>query len=258
MHQLRSSRVALLALEVGATLAILGAVWVLTAASSSYAIIPLPEMLSSFWDVWASQQFVDDAVPSLLRLAAGFFASTVIGAVAGFVLGLFPVVRVMFYPALSFIRSIPPVALIPVALLVVGLGDQLQISIIVLVCVWPVLLNVADGVAEIDDTMLATARSYQIDGFERFRQVVLPAVAPRLALGMRTSLAFAVLVLVSSEMVAATSGIGYFVFNAQAQYRTDLTWAGVILLGLLGLVLNLVFAALEKRLLHWHFREGGK
>lgn len=242
--------------EVATTLAIIAAAWLFTAHTKSYAFVPLPKMLSTFGHVWFSHEFLVDALPSFKRLAIGYVASVAIGAAGGFLVGLSPTVRLMFYPAINFFRAIPPVALIPAALFVLGIGDSLQIFIIAVVCVWPIFLNVADGVAEIDETYISAARSYGIDGFDRFRYVVVPAVGPRLAVGMRTSLSFAVLLLVSSEMIAATSGIGHFVFEAQQLYKTDTMWAGIILLGLIGVVLNVAFAMVEKRVLHWHFRAG--
>lgn len=240
------------AVEIAVTAAIIGLAWWYTTANSSYAVVSLPDMLTTFRETWFFEHFSSDVVPSLKRLTVGYVAAVLIGATAGFVLGLFPTVRLIFHPVLSFIRSIPPVTLVPPALFIIGLGDQLQITIIALVCIWPILLNVADGVAEVDDTLLSTARSYGINGFERFRFVLFPAVSPRLAAGMRTSLSFAVLILVTSEMVASTNGIGTFVFNAQQLFAVADMWAGIILLGLLGVLLNLIFGAVERRFLHWH------
>lgn len=241
-----------LAVEVAVTAGIVALAWWYSASNTSYAVVALPDMLSTFADTWFFDNFSSDVLPSLKRLALGYTTAVVIGAAGGFVLGLFATVRLIFHPLLSFIRSIPPVTLVPPALFIIGLGDQLQITIIALVCIWPVLLNVADGVAEVDDTLLSTARSYGITGLERFRFVTFPAVSPRLAAGMRTSLSFAVLVLVTSEMVASTNGVGTFVFNAQQQYAVANMWAGIILLGLLGVVLNLIFGFAERRLLRWH------
>jgi ABC-type nitrate/sulfonate/bicarbonate transport system permease component len=100
--------------------------------------------------------------------------------------------------------------------------------------------------------MLDTASAYGIDGANRFALVVLPAVTPRIFAGMRVSLSIAVLLLVTSEMVASTDGIGYFVFLAQQQFAVDDMWAGIILLGLLGFALNLLLGLLERLVLRGH------
>ena len=241
-------------LGTATTAVIIAAAWIYTENTESYAFVPLSDMLTKFHDVWFSHQFVTDALPSFKRLALGYGVSIVIGATGGFLLGMSPTLRIMFHPAINFFRAIPPIALIPAALFVFGIGDQLQIFIIALVCIWPVLLNVADGVAEVDETLISTAKSYRIDGIERFRHVLFRAVTPRLAAGMRQSLSFAILLLVSSEMLAATTGIGAFVMTAQQTFRPDNMWAGIILLGLIGVVVNAVFAAIERRALHWHYR----
>jgi len=239
-------------IELVATAAIFATVWVVVGSNRSYIAVPVPDMLKTFASVWTSDHLWNDALPSLRRLALGYLAAVVISVSLGFVLGMSRRPRLACLPVLGFVRAIPPVALLPIFLVVFGVGDVMRISIIVFVCCWPILLNTLDGLGELDETMLATARSYHITGADRLFRVLLPAISPRVLAGMRTSLSLAVLLLVASEMLASDGGIGFFLFQSQQAFQLSEMWAAVILLGLLGYVLNILFTVVERRLLRWH------
>jgi ABC-type nitrate/sulfonate/bicarbonate transport system permease component len=244
------------ALEIGATLAIVALVWLYTNTNESYAVAPLGDVLDAFRATWLFDHVGSDVVPSLVRMTLGYGAAIAIGVVVGFLLGSYALLDALAAPVVNFLRAIPASALLPPAIVLLGIGSGMKIAVIAFVCCWPVLLNTRDGVRELDATMLASARVYGIAGLDRFRLVVLPAVAPRIFAGMRTSLSIAILLLVTSEMVASTNGIGYFVFQAQQQFAVEDMWAGVLLLGLLGFALNLAFGVVERRVLRWHLRTG--
>jgi ABC-type nitrate/sulfonate/bicarbonate transport system permease component len=113
-------------------------------------------------------------------------------------------------------------------------------------------LNTIDGVAGVDLTLTDTARAYGIRGLQRLRRVVLPWASPQIFAGMRTALSLALIVMVVSEMVASTNGVGYFVVQSQRSFAIPEMWSGIIMLGLLGYGLNLVFGLVEHRILRWH------
>lgn len=239
-------------IEVFATALIIAGIWIALGTERSYAAVPLNDMIATFVRVWSSDHLTNDVLPSLRRLAMGYSVAVVGSVVLGFILGLSRRLRFAFLPVMAFVRAIPPVALLPVFLVVFGVGDTMRISIIVFVCLWPILLNTMDGLGELDATMMDATRSYQIRGRDRVFRVLLPAISPRVLAGMRTSLSLAVLLLVSSEMIASSNGIGFFLFQSQQAFKLDEMWAAVILLGLLGYVMNLAFSFVERRLLHWH------
>jgi ABC-type nitrate/sulfonate/bicarbonate transport system permease component len=245
-------RVTRIAVEAGASAAIIALIWIYTASVDSYAVSPMPDVLDSFRRAWLFDGVTEHIVPSLVRVALGFGVAVLVGVTAGFLLGLSRTASAIAQPVVSFLRAIPAAALLPPAIVILGVGNSMKVFVIAFVACWPVLLNTSDGVRELDRTMLDTARVYGIGGLERLRLVILPAVAPRIFAGMRVSLAISVLLLVTSEMVASTNGIGHFVFLAQSQFAVADMWAGVILLGLIGFVLNVAFEAVERRVLRWH------
>lgn len=128
----------------------------------------------------------------------------------------------------------------------------MKVALIAFVCVWPVLLNTLDGVRGVEPTLRDTARVYGIPPRDRIRHVLLPAASPQIFAGMRTSLSLALILMVISEMVASTNGIGYFVLQSQRTFAIPEMWSGIVLLGLLGYALNAVFVAIERRVLRWH------
>jgi len=239
-------------LEVLVPLALLGlwAVW--SAGSETFYYPPLTDILETFGETWLFERVGSDVVPSLLRLGAGYAMAVALALLVGVPLGLSRTARRAASPLVEFLRAIPPPALLPLAIVVVGVGDSMKVLIIAFVCLWPVLLNTIDGIRGIDPTLAETARVYGVRGADRLRRVVLPAAAPQVFAGMRTSLSLAVIMMVISEMVASTNGIGFFVLQSQRSFAIPEMWSGILLLGILGYALNLLFAGVERRVLAWH------
>ncbi len=133
-----------------------------------------------------------------------------------------------------------------------GIGWQMRVSIIFLGAVWPVLLNTIDGVRSLDPVVRDMARSYAIGPRDRILRVVLPAASPQIAAGMRASLSIGVVLMVASELLGSSEGIGYFLLQAQRQFRMADMWATMVLLGIVGYALNVAFQYVEHHVLAWH------
>ena len=239
-------------LEVLVPVALLGlwAAW--SAGSETFYYPPLTEIFETFGETWVFERVGSDVVPSLLRLAAGYALAVAVAILAGIPLGLNATARRAAAPIVEFLRAIPPPALLPLAIVVIGVGNSMKVLIIAFVCLWPVLLNTIDGIRGIDPTLTETTRVFGVRGLTRLRLVVLPAAGPQIFAGMRTSLSLAVIMMVISEMVASTNGIGFFVLQSQRSFAIPEMWSGILLLGILGYVLNVLFALVERRVLAWH------
>jgi ABC-type nitrate/sulfonate/bicarbonate transport system permease component len=240
------------ALEIAVPLLLLVLWGLLSAGSDTYYFPPLTDILQTFMDTWVFERVSSDVVPSLTRLALGYGIACVVAVVAGLALGLSRPLRRATDPIVQFLRAIPPPALLPFGILVLGVGNSMKIFIIAFVCLWPVLLNTIDGVAGVDPTLRETARVYDIGPVDRILRVTLPAAAPQIFAGMRTALSLALILMVISEMVASTNGIGYFVLQAQRSFAIPEMWSGILLLGILGYGLNALFVLIERRVLRWH------
>jgi ABC-type nitrate/sulfonate/bicarbonate transport system permease component len=147
----------------------------------------------------------------------------------------------------------PPPALLPISIVLLhSIGNVQKVSFIAFFCLYPVLLNTIDGVRGIDPTMVETARSYGVPLLQRIRRIVLPAALPQIAAGMRTSLALAVITMVLSEYFSSTNGVGYVLLNSKNTFQMGPMWATILLIGVLGYLLNVLFLVLERRVLAWH------
>jgi ABC-type nitrate/sulfonate/bicarbonate transport system permease component len=247
-----SRRVLLVAVEVITPLVAVALLWAWTSGAQSYYYPPLGDVLSAFADTWLFERVREDVVPSLVRVGAGYAIAVVLGISLGVLLGLQRTLRRMTSPVIEFLRAIPAPALIPFSILVLGVEDDSKIFLIAIVCVFPILLNTIDGVAGVEPTVLDTADVYRVRPLDRLRYVVLPAAAPQIFAGMRTSLSLSLILMVISEMVASSNGIGYFILQSQRSFAITEMWSGIVLLGLLGYLFNALFTVVERRVLAWH------
>jgi sulfonate transport system permease protein len=241
-----------LSLELIAPAVIVGLWWLLSSGSKSVYFPPLSSILRSLQHVWLFSHFGSDAVPSLERLAAGLGIAAALGCGAGVVLGRTRVVSDAVAPILEFGRAVPAVALLPTAVLVLGIGPRMQISVIAYGAIWPILLSTAEGVRSVDPVVADVTRSYRIRRSDRLLRVTLPAATPQIVAGMRTALSLGIALILFSEMAGSSGGIGYQILAAQRSFAVSDMWAGMILLGILGYVLNVAFRGFEHVVLRWH------
>ena len=248
----RTRRVAEVGLEIAVPVVILVGLFAWSASSETFYFPPLSEVFQRFADNWLFERVGSDVWPSLRRMALGYAIAVAIAVAVGTALGSSTMLRRATAPVVEFLRSIPPPALLPFAIVVIGVGDDMKVFIIAFVCVWPVLLNTIDGINGIDPTLKDTARVYGISGADRLLRLTLPAASPQIFAGMRLSLSLALILMVISEMVASTNGIGFFVLQSQRSFAIPEMWSGILLLGILGYLLNLIFVLVERRVLAWH------
>jgi ABC-type nitrate/sulfonate/bicarbonate transport system permease component len=206
----------------------------------------------AFVDNWIGPAFSEEVLPSLYRLAIGIIASIVVGLAAGTVIGLMPWLRDLTEPVLEFFRAIPPPALIPIVMLLLGITDTMKIAVIVSGAVWPILLNTIDGVRSTDSVMTETAAAFRITWWQRLWFLVLPSASPRIMAGVRQGLAVALILMVISEMFASSSGLGYRIVYFQRNFLIAESWSGIVLLGLTGVLLAVIFGFAERRVLRWY------
>lgn len=225
---------------------------VLSASSESIYFPPLADILQRTGEVWFFDGIVENLVPSLLRILGGLLAAIVVGVFGGLLLGLVPRFEESIRPILEFLRATPGVALLPIAIIFMGLGDDMKVFMIALASMWPILLNAIDGVRSVEPVLLRMARSYRLSTVDRIRYIYLPNAAPQIFSGARISLAIAAVVMVVTEMIGSANGLGYYILDAQRTFNTLDMWTGILVLGVLGYLLNLGFRLIEGGVLRWH------
>jgi ABC-type nitrate/sulfonate/bicarbonate transport system permease component len=246
-------RAAKISAEIAVPIAILGA-WQLWTVHSHSAKFPrLSTILVEFQHLWLFSEFGTHVVPSLERIGLGFAIAVVAGIALGIPIGLSRWARLWTMPHIEYWRAMPPPALLPISIILLhSIGNRQKVSFIAFFCLFPILLNTIDGVRGIDPTLLETARSYNVPKRERIRRLVLPAAAPQIAAGMRTSVSLAVIMMVLSEYFSSTSGVGYVLLISKNTFQFTPMWAAIVLIGVLGYLLNVLFLIVERRLLAWH------
>jgi ABC-type nitrate/sulfonate/bicarbonate transport system permease component len=206
------------------------------------------------WNSWIANPdaWGDSLLPSMVRLLVGWGLAVVFGVAIGTAIGLSARVRDYVDPIIQFLRAVPPPTLLVLFIVILGIGDAMKIAMILFGVVWPILINTSDGVASVEPLQRDTGRVYRIGFSEELRRIVLPSAAPKIFAGLRVSLSIAVILMVISELYAATDGVGFQLVQAQRSFRTLDVWSTIVLLGIIGYTLNTILAAVEGHVLDWH------
>lgn len=198
-------------------------------------------------------EFLEVFGSSLYRMLAGYLLGTAAGLALGLLMASARLAYAALEPAVELLRPIPVPAIIPPLILLLGVDDAMKIFIVAFSAFFPVLVNTIAGVRAVDPVPVDVARTF---GYGRLRtalRVVLPACLPYVLAGMRVSLALALIVTVVAEMIAGSSGVGYYVMTMQYALRASDMYAAIFLLAALGYGLNRGFLAVERRILHWYY-----
>lgn len=231
-----------------ATAAIFLIVWHSLVRLSGSDLFPTPvEVMRGIRELIEKGLLLKYIVASLFRVSWGFGLAVLVGVPLGLVLGWFRPAFEALNPMIQILRPISPIAWIPVAILWFGIDDTAPIFLIFLASVFPITVSSMAAVQNMQLVYLRAAQNFGIKGPQLFRRVILPAALPQIITGIRIALGIAWLVVVAAEMIAVNSGLGYLIIDARnAGKRYDLVVAGMVMIGLIGLVLDLLIRQLEK------------
>ena len=183
--------------------------------------------------------------------APGLLIATAGGVVVGIAIAMLPRLEIATRPLLEFLRPIPSVALIPVALLILGIGLGMQLFMIAFASIWPVLFSTKAGVESVDPRFIETGRVFHVTGLARVFRIVLPSALPSVATGLRTASAIALVVAITVEMLTGRPGIGYYIENVRLNGLITEMWAAILVTGVLGYLVNTLFMTVERIALPW-------
>jgi NitT/TauT family transport system permease protein len=244
-----ASRPALLRIGLPLLVAVLFLVaWHLAVLISRSDLFPTPvKVLGGVVELIQKGLLLKYIVASLFRVTVGFGLAVVLGIPIGLLLGWFQKAFYAFNPLIQVLRPISPIAWIPVAILWFHVDDRAPIFLIFLASVFPITVSAIAAVQNIHPVYIRAARNFGIGRLELFRRVIFPATLPQVLTGIRIALGVAWLVVVAAEMIAVNSGLGYLIIDARnAGKRYDLVVAGMMMIGLIGLGLDLLVRQLEK------------
>jgi len=205
------------------------------------------------WLLWAlSGELPHDAATSLMRVVGGFAIGAGLALPLGLFMGARPVVYQLFNPVIQLLRPIPPIAYIPLSILWFGLGNPPALFLISLGAFFPVLMNTIAGVRNVDGIYLRAARNLGAGEWTLFRRVMVPAAMPYILTGVRVGIGVAFIVVIVAEMIAVNAGLGYRILEAREYFWSDKIIAGMVSIGILGLLIDLAMNQLNGWLLRWH------
>jgi NitT/TauT family transport system permease protein len=237
--------------------ALLLALWHYSVVWSGTKVFPSPrEVAKGIGELVRHHVLWRDILDSLRRVAAGFGAAVLLGVPLGLTLGWYPAANQVVNPVMQVLRPISPIAWIPVAIIFFGVGDHAAMFLIFLGAFFPIVLACISGVSNVPSVFRRAGRNFGLTAPQLLGKVLLPAALPQILIGLRIALGIAWLVVVAAEMIAVDSGLGYLVIDSRnSGKRYDLVVAAILMIGMIGLVLDLAVRRLEKlRSVRWGFR----
>lgn len=212
---------------------------------------PPTRSLLALWDMIVNGQIWLPLTSTIRRMIFGWLAASVFGVLLGAIIGSSPRLRMYLEPTLEFLRPLPASAIIPAAILLLGLGQSLAISVIAFGSVWPVLLASVYGFKTRDPRLTEVAQSLEMSWIRFQLKIALPAAMPSIFAGLRVSLSISLILAVVVEMQSGQQGLGQNILLAQRNYRSAELYAGIFMLGMLGLTLNSLLSTAERRIIGW-------
>jgi NitT/TauT family transport system permease protein len=212
---------------------------------------PFSEVVSAGWQLAQSGELYDDVAASLLRAFSGFLIAIVFVVPLGLAIGWYGRLGELLNQIIEVFRNTAPLALLPVFILPLGIGEPSKITMVVYSCAWPLLLNTIAGVKQVDPLLIKSARTMGATPQQLFRKVIVPAALPTIFVGIRLASASAMLVLVASEMVGAKAGLGYLIIYSQYSFLIPQMYFGILAITVIGLAFNALLEALERHLMRW-------
>jgi NitT/TauT family transport system permease protein len=237
--------------------ALLLALWYYSVLWSGTKVFPSPrEVGKALAELLRHHVLWRDIVDSLRRVATGYGVAVVVGVPLGLTLGWYPAANQVVNPVMQILRPISPIAWIPVAIIFFGVGDDAAIFLIFLGAFFPIVVAAIDGVSNVPAVYRRAGRNFGLKPSQLLARVLFPAALPQILVGLRIALGIAWLVVVAAEMIAVDSGLGFLVIDSRnSGKRYDLVVAAILLIGVIGLILDLAFRQIEKlRSVRWGFR----
>jgi NitT/TauT family transport system permease protein len=257
MSELKSPRVWEKSFWPIAAAALLLCVWHFAVEWTGTKVFPSPlSVEKGIFELAHKHVLWADVADSLRRVAIGYGAAVVIGVPLGLCLGWFPAVNQVVNPLLQILRPISPIAWIPVAIIFFGIGDPAAIFLVFLGSFFPIVVAAVGGVSSVPLIFRRAGCNFGLSNFQLLRKIVFPAALPQILIGLRIALGIAWLVVVAGEMIAVDSGLGYLVIDSRnSGKRYDLVVAAMLMIGVIGLILDVAFRRVEKlKTVRWGFR----
>jgi NitT/TauT family transport system permease protein len=214
-------------------------------------VTPLNQVASTWWHMLQDGSLWSNTRDSLIRAGVGLGAGIALGVSLGLLIGANRLVADLLNPVLELFRSTAPLALLPVFILILGIGQTSKFVFIGYSCLFPILLNTISAVKTVDPLLVKSARGLGFNQFRIFQKIVVPASVPQIFTGIRLAGGYALLVLIAAEFVGANSGLGFLITNSEQNFQSPMMYAAIITISGIGVILNFVLLRVERRFSTW-------
>ncbi|MEH7483810.1 ABC transporter permease [Neobacillus drentensis] len=212
---------------------------------------PFTKVAESWWGLVISGDLYAHFQASILRSLFGFGLAILVSIPLGLIIGWYPLASELLNPVLEVFRNTAALALLPVFILLLGIGETSKVSIVFFACTFPILLNTINAVRNVDPLLIKAAKSMALPSYRLFYKIILPASIPTIFTGIRMAGSSSILVLIAAEMVGAKEGLGYLINYSQQNFQITQMYAGIITISLLGVAINYLLVSLERKFSSW-------
>jgi ABC-type nitrate/sulfonate/bicarbonate transport system permease component len=212
---------------------------------------PISQVLLALGQSVVSGPLAGHLIITVGRFLQGYLLSVALGVSLGILLGYFRFFHGLLAMLIEFLRPMPSVAIIPVAILTLGIGDAMIVAVTVYASVWPILINAIDGVRSIENVLIDTGRTFGLSQRQILWRIILPAASPYIVTGLRVGLSIALILVTTAEMIAGSKGLGFFILDEERSMNSAVMYGGILCVAALGYLLNRIFLAVEGRMMKW-------
>ena len=212
---------------------------------------PISQIVAALAQAISSGSIAQHGAVTVGRFLQGYFLAAVLAVTLGVVLGYYRSLHGLLATVIELLRPMPSVAIIPVAILLLGIGDRMIVAVTVYASLWPMLINTIDGVRHIDGTLIDTGRTFGLGRRRILWQIILPGASPYIVTGLRIGLSIALILVTTAEMIAGSKGLGFFILDEERGMNSANMYAGILVVALLGYLLNRLFLWLEAKAMRW-------
>lgn len=224
--------------------------------SLGFAPIYMPSFLSIFSTLSTllfDLEYIEHILITLTRCFSGFFLAVIVAIPFGIILGKNRNIYMYFEVLIEAFRPMPSSALIPIAILFLGIDNEMKIFIIFFGSLWSILINTIDGVKNIEPMYLITAKNFNISKSKTFLKVILPAALPQIFSGLKISIAIALILTITVEMIIGGNGLGSYILDMERSFHFKEMYASIVLIGIIGYSINKIFIYFERKVLFWKY-----
>lgn len=234
-------------------------VWFVGSATGSInpSIIPTPQKVGdAFGKMLEDGSLWQHILASFSRVLKGFAIGAISGIVLGLFIGLYFRLNQLFATLIGILRPIPPIAMIPLFIMWLGIGEESKVALVTVGAFWPVLLNTIAGVQSTDPKLIEVAQVFGKSRLTILKDIIIPSTIPSLFTGLRLSISTAWSCVVAAEMIAADKGVGYLIMFARQMSKPAELFVGIISIGVIGLAIDILFQLLQKKVVYWNNTSG--